>query len=172
MAPSDATAHDALPRMALDWLATLPPHLHLGGVFCCHGTPASDDSYLCERITPDGAVALRDAPAIAADLAGVDAGLILCAHSHLPRARHLPDGRQVVNPGSVGCPAYRDDTPLPHVVQSGFPEAAYALLDSGPGGWTVTFRRVAYDIRRMVALATPRGRPDWAQAVATGWITP
>jgi hypothetical protein len=58
------------------------------------------------------------------------------------------------------------------VVRSGFPEAACALLDSGPGGWTVTFRRVAYDTRRMVALATARGRPDWAQAVATGWITP
>lgn len=172
MAPSDAVAHDALPPAALDWLAGLPAHLHLDGVLCCHGTPAADDRYLCERITTDGGVALRDAPAIAADLAGVDADLILCAHSHLPRALRLPDGRQVVNPGSVGCPAYRDDAPVPHVVQAGFPEASWAMLDAGPGGWTVIFRRVAYDSRRMVALARARGRDDWVQALATGWITP
>jgi len=170
MGLSDAAAFDELPQAALDWLAALPPHLRLDGVFACHGTPASDETYLCERITPDGAVAQRDAGTIARLLAGIDASLILCAHSHLPRALRLPDGRQVVNPGSLGCPAYTDDAPVPHVVESGFPEASYALLDRSAQGWDVSFRRVAYDRRRMAGTAAARGRPEWASAIATGWI--
>ncbi|PTX02200.1 metallophosphoesterase family protein [Pararhodobacter aggregans] len=166
MGRSDAAAHDDLPPGALDWLASLPPTLAGGDFFACHGTPASDETYLCERITPDGGVAQRDAGTIARLLAGIEAPLILCAHSHLPRALRLPDGRRVVNPGSVGCPAYTDATPVPHAVEAGFSEASYAILD----GATVTFRRVPYDSARMAARARSAGRPEWARALATGWI--
>lgn len=171
MGQSDAAAADELDGPALDWLASLPQTLRFADVFCCHGTPASDETYLCERITPDGGVAQRAAPTIARLLAGIEAKLILCAHSHLPRALRLPDGRQVVNPGSVGCPAYTDAEPVPHAVEAGFPEASYALLDQTPGGWDVTFRRVPYDSRRMAARAAAQGRDEWASAVKTGWIT-
>ncbi|WP_323021130.1 metallophosphoesterase family protein, partial [Pararhodobacter sp.] len=51
MSRSDAAAHDDLPAEALDWLASLPPTLTGAGIFACHGTPASDETYLCERIT-------------------------------------------------------------------------------------------------------------------------
>jgi len=170
MGASDAVARDTLPEAALGWLAGLPAMLRLEDVLACHGTPASDETYLCERVTPDGAVVQRDALTIARYLAGIEASLILCAHSHLPRALRLPDGRQVVNPGSVGCPAYLDDTPVPHAVEAGTPEACYALLTRSAQGWEVAHRRVAYDTRRMVALARSRGRDDWAAAVGTGWI--
>ncbi len=172
MGQSDGAAFDELPGAALDWLASLPPTARLGEAFLCHGTPASDETYLCERVTAGGAVTLRDQAAIAGLLAGVEAPLVLCAHSHLPRALRLRDGRLVVNPGSVGCPAYTDGTPVPHVVESGFPEASYALLDRRAAGWDVGFRRVPYDSRRMAALAAGRGRAEWASAVASGWITP
>ena len=36
--------------------------------------------------------------------------LVLCGHSHVPRAVGLPDGRLVVNPGSVGLQAFDDGT--------------------------------------------------------------
>ncbi|MBN8294120.1 metallophosphoesterase family protein [Rhodobacter sp. NTK016B] len=170
MGASDAAAHDALPGEALDWLAGLPTVLRFDGVFCCHGTPASDETYLCERITPDGAVAQRDCETISRLLAGIEAGLVLCAHSHLPRALRLPDGRQVVNPGSVGCPAYLDDAPVPHRVESGFPEASYALIEPGARGWDVSFRRVAYDSHGQIRRAVGAGRTDWAGALRTGWI--
>lgn len=170
---SDGAAFDELPPEALAWLGQLPAIISPGdGVIACHGTPASDETCLCERITADGGVAQRAAGAIAALLDGVGAGLVLCAHSHLPRALRLPDGRQVVNPGSVGCPAYQDDAPVPHLVEAGFPEASYALLDRRAGGWEASFHRIAYDTRRMAARATARNRPDWASAVACGWITP
>lgn len=72
----------------------------------------------------------------------------------------------MVNPGSVGCPAYSDEVPVPHAVEAGFPEASYALIEGG----AVTFRRIAYDSARMAARARKAGRPEWARAVATGWI--
>lgn len=172
MGPSDGAAHDDLPQGALDWLAGLPPLLRLPGVLCCHGTPASDETYLLERVTAQGRVVARDPMEVAQDLAGHRAELVLCAHSHLPSHLRLPDGRQVVNPGSVGCPAYTDDTPVPHVVSSGSPDARYALLTAGAAGWAVELRRVPYDPARMVARAQALGRADWAQGLATGRIGP
>lgn len=170
MGLSDAAAHDDLPPEALAWIAGLAPVLHLPGILACHGTPASDETYLLERITPEGGVALRDLPEVAAALEGGGTGLVLCAHSHLPSSLRLPDGRQVVNPGSVGCPAYTDDAPVPHVVASGFPDASYAVLTAGARGWAVDLRRVPYDATRMIACARARGRPEWAEALATGRI--
>jgi predicted phosphodiesterase len=172
MGPSDAAARDDLPPEALDWLASLPGIIALEGVLACHGTPQDDETYLCETLDAGGRMTRRDPTDIARLLQGIGTGLCLCAHSHLPRALQLPDGRQVVNPGSVGCPAYTDTEPVPHIVAAGFPQASYALLERGALGWDVTLRRINYDTRRMVALAAARARPDWAEALATGWITP
>lgn len=172
MGPSDAVAHDELPRAAFDWLAGLPPTLRMEGVMACHGTPDRDDVYLSEAVTADGQVIDREPGSVAQSLSGITAGLVLCGHSHLPRALRLADGRQVVNPGSVGCPAYTDDTPVPHVVSSGFPAASYAVVTQGPDGWAVDLRRVPYDSARMVAFARGRGRAEWAEGLATGRIRP
>src|SRR5688572_13911876 len=38
----------------LAWLRDLPATFSLGEVFCCHGTPASDETYLLEHVTPYG----------------------------------------------------------------------------------------------------------------------
>lgn len=172
MSHSDATARRHLGPDAMAWLSALPATAMLGAdVALCHGTPADDETYLMQHVTGQGAIAARDGQAVAELVAGVTAPLILCAHSHLPGHLRLADGRQVVNPGSVGCPAYHDDEPVPHAVETGTPEASYALLDRQPGGWKVTFRPVAYDTCRMVARALAEGREDWARAVATGRVT-
>ena len=42
--------------------------------------------------------------------------LLLCGHTHIPRTVALPDRSLVVNPGSVGLPAYTEDTPGFHRV--------------------------------------------------------
>ncbi len=45
----------------------------------------------------------------------------------------------VVNPGSIGMPAYTDDTPVPHAIETGAPHARYAVVTCGPGGmWART----------------------------------
>lgn len=173
MGPSDAVAHGLLPGGALEWIAALPATVRIGpGIFACHATPGSDETYLLERVNAAGEVVARAPGEVARLLEDVDAPLILCAHSHLPRAVRLPDGRRVVNPGSVGCPAYDDTHPVSHVVQTGTPDAVFALLERAGAGWRVTHHHVPYDPARMVALARAGGRDEWARALATGWLDP
>ncbi len=170
MGRSDEVAFRQLAPRDLDWLRALPPTLALPeGVFLCHGTPASDETYWLEAVTPDGRMALADQADVEARAAGVAADLMLCAHSHMPRAVRLRDGRMILNPGSVGCPGYFDDAPE-HVMQVGLTDASYAIVERGQGGWRPTFHLVTYDTRRMVALAEREGREDWAQALSGGWL--
>jgi len=171
MGPSDRWAHDQLTDDHRTWLATLPATRTVtDSVLLCHGTPASDTTYWLETVRPYGVVSMAPIAEIEAAAAGVAQPLILCAHTHIPRAVRLGDGQMVVNPGSVGCPGYTDDTPIPHAMQAGTPDASYALLEESDGRWRVTFRQVPYDHGSMAALAARRGRPDWASALATGWI--
>ena len=96
--------------------------------------------------------------------------LILCGHTHIPRAVRLGDGRLVVNPGSVGCPGYDSPKPVYHRGQTGTPDASYAILERTPRGWSVTFRYVPYDHMSMARLARANGLPVWLNALATGWV--
>ncbi|CAN7439242.1 metallophosphoesterase family protein [Rhizobium sp. LjRoot254] len=168
--------HDAFGQLTsahLDWLRTQPPTLvWRGEVFMCHATPGDDNSYWLEDVSPDGIVHLKPLDDIEALAEGIGQSLILCGHSHLPRAVRLSDGRMIVNPGSVGGPAYDDDKPFYHKVEAGTPLASYAILDKSPAGWQAAFRLVAYDHMAMSRLAASRGRDDWASGLATGWLAP
>lgn len=94
--------------------------------------------------------------------------LVLCGHSHQPGALRLGDGRLVVNPGSVGLPAYRHHEPHPHRMESGTPHARWAVLERAAAGWRVELRATPYDTAPAVAAARENGRPDWADWIATG----
>ena len=135
-------------------------------VLCCHGSPASDTDYLLEDIST-GIPRLRDYGGIARDLGETSHKVVLCGHTHLPRVVPLSGGCLVVNPGSVGLPAYADDLPCPHVMETGSPEAVYAILDDEGGAWSADIRSVAYDTAAAAA-ARSRGREDWARSLETG----
>lgn len=172
MGLSDRAAYDELTPTHLDWLRQVPPTaVHEGEVFLCHGTPSMDTQYWMEALDKEGQVRRASLADIEAAATGVHHALILCAHTHIPRTLRLTEGRLLVNPGSVGCPAYTDDTPVDHIVSAGTPDASYAVLEKTPAGWSVTHRLVPYDHMAMSRLAAERGRPDWAEALATGWIT-
>ena len=163
--------HRQLERRHLDWLASLPPTLrYRDEILLCHGSPKRDDAFWLERVTEDGKVRANAISAIEAEAAGHDASLILCGHTHIPRAVRLGDGRLVVNPGSVGCPGYDSPKPVYHKGQTGTPDACYAILERTPRGWSVTFRYVPYDHMSMAQLARTNGLPVWADALATGWV--
>jgi len=127
---SDAFTAERLTVVQRDWLAALPPVLTPAvGVFACHGTPEDDLTYALEVVA--GPQHLRPATAMeAASRIGPTPGasLVLCGHSHLARVVRLPDGRLVVNPGSIGQPGYTDTVPYPHVVFAGTPHARYAVV--------------------------------------------
>ena len=170
MGLSDRHAAGTLASRHLDWFASLPETLPLtDDVMLVHGTPDSDLVYFLETVTPEG---LRPAtPAEVADRAGsLDASLILCGHSHLQRAVQLADGRLVVNPGSVGLPAYEDIHPFPHKVENDTPHARYAIVERGKGGWDVAFHLVSYDWQQAARDARAKGRDDWSRALLTGRI--
>ena len=76
----------------------------------------------------------------------------------------------IVNPGSVGLPGYIGREPVEHVVQTGTPDACYAVLERRATTWNVTFRYVPYDPRPMAELARKHNMPAWANALETGWI--
>jgi predicted phosphodiesterase len=167
----EADAFAQLDDRHLAWLGGLPPSLvWRDEVFLCHATPADDNRYWLEAVSAAGHVHPKPMAEIEALAEGVAQPVILCAHSHLPRAVRLSDGRLIVNPGSVGCPAYDDIAPHPHKVEAGSPFASYAILERTGGVWVPTFRQVAYDHVAMARLATTRGREDWARALSTGWL--
>lgn len=152
----------------ISWVESLPPvAVFEEQIFLCHGTPASDTDYLLEDVT-NGAAAMRKDEAIANLLASVTQQLVLCGHSHVPRVVALRNGQTVVNPGSVGLPAYFDDSPVEHVIETYSPHASYAILSGGPGQWSVSLERVVYDWNRAGARARELGRPDWAIGLETG----
>jgi putative phosphoesterase len=99
----------------IDFLRPLPLTVSLGRVLFCHATPRNDQE-IFTRISPDE----RWAEA----LAGVDADVVVCGHTHVQFDRRIGDIR-LVNAGSVGMP-YADA-----------PGAYWALLD----GADVEFRR-------------------------------
>ncbi|MFC0645551.1 metallophosphoesterase family protein [Cellulomonas phragmiteti] len=169
MGPSDRHAHDALAPEHLTWLAGLPLTLELDGdVLAFHGSPSDDLQYLLHTVEVTGA---RDATTDEVmDRLGPHARrrLLLCGHTHLPGSLALPTGVLVVNPGSVGWPAYEDDAPHPHVMEAGTPHARYALVEDVDGRWDVTFRAVEYDWDRAADTADGHGRPDVAHALRTG----
>ena len=161
-----------LSRRHFDWMANQPPTMiYRDEVFMCHGTPTSDTAYWLERVADDGSFQANDIQNIEAAACGVEQSLVLCAHTHVPRVVRLRDGRLVVNPGSVGLPAYDGHKPAYHRVQVGTPDACYAVLERGPVGWSATFRFVPYDHMSMARMARENGSPQWASALATGWLT-
>ena len=162
---------DARPHLSpahLGWVRALPATLTIGDVFLCHATPQDDVTRWLNHVTPQGHVAPNSLPDIASRAEGIPQSLLLCGHSHVAEAVRLPDGRLIVNPGSVGVPGFDDRS---HRIVTGAPHARYALLDQTTYGWSVTFRMVPYDTAPAVALARARNRPDWAEVLETGWIT-
>jgi putative phosphoesterase len=169
MRPSDQAAYSQLTRMHRAWLQSLPATYEIApDILLCHGTPHDDLEYLLEEVRTDG-VHLASARLIRQRLGSVGAKLVLCGHSHIPRAVSIGDGVQIVNPGSVGLPAYDDDRPIPHCMETGSPHARYALLDREAAGWRINLVAVEYDWRAASEEARRANRPDWAHALATGY---
>jgi putative phosphoesterase len=168
---SDQFAFEHTTREQQKWLAALPGTLQLTPqVYLCHGRPNTDLEYLCETV--DAAlthgVRMATQDELAVRLQGVNAELIFCGHSHQPRAITLADGRLVVNPGSVGIPAYDDDHGGYHVIQAGSPHARYCICERGAAGWSLMQCAVAYDWAAAIAQAKRNGREDVALWL-TGW---
>jgi predicted phosphodiesterase len=168
---ADRLTRQVLSEDHLRWLRSLPAVLSpAAGVLAFHGTPSDDLQYLLHTVEPGG---VRDASVgeVVERLGDVRGfGLLLCGHTHLRGELRLPGGALVVNPGSVGWPAYEDDVPYPHRMQAGSPHAWFAVVDDATGRWEASFHAVEYDWESAAVLAGGFGRADVAAALRTGLV--
>jgi hypothetical protein len=114
---------------------------------------------------------LASAAEIEARLYGERSAVVACGHTHIQRAVRSRAGKLIVNPGSVGLPAFDDVHPFPHVGETGSPDARYAILEKLGGAWRAGLYSVYYDYEPMARLASDRGRPEWALALRTGYAS-
>ena len=167
---SDAYAFRVLGSPEKEWLRALPAAFRAGDqVLAFHGTPSNNAEYLLETIE-HGRAWLSTQAEIEARLGNVRASVMLCGHSHVPRVVKLGDGTTIVNPGSVGLPAYEDDRPVHHVIECGSPHARYAILGMAGGDCKVQFVTVPYDYRQAAEQARRNNRDDWAIALESGFM--
>jgi putative phosphoesterase len=154
----------------VEWLQALPKTLTLADeIFLCHGSPGSDMVYLLENVT-SGFPVVRSEEAIVSKLGGINSPLILCGHTHIPRVVQMSPGTVIVNPGSVGLPAYDDELPNYHAMQNYSPFASYAIIEKCGLDWHVEHLKIPYDYRFAAEQARQQGRDDWAQWIATGRV--
>lgn len=136
-------------------------------ILIMHGTPRSDSEYLLTEIQPERS-RIREESEIRA-LLGDDIPLVVCCgHDHCPQIIHLSNGSLIVNPGSVGLQAYDDDTPVPHIMETGSPHARYAVLTRENASYSVEFITLPYDWESAAKCASKHDREDWAQWLRSG----
>ena len=167
---SDRYAHGELTDAQRHWLGALPAVADAGaGILAFHARPDDDNAYLIEDVA-EGRLVRAPASSIRARLGRATARIVLCGHSHLPHVVQLPDGPLIVNPGSVGCPAYDDPTSDPHVSEAGAPHARYAILTIDGEHVSVDMIAIAYPWQQAARRAGQLGRPEWAHALRTGFM--
>ena len=86
--------------------------------------------------------------------------IIVCGHTHIPRVVYLANGKIIINPGSVGLPAYKDELPVMHKMESGTPHAKYVVIEKVLGEWTIEQISVPYNWEEVAGLAVQQERYD------------
>ncbi len=163
MGRSDQAAYAELKNHHKAWLSSLEERAEVEGLLLCHGTPDSDTTYLPRPSSRMAACGSRRTPRSTRRLAGVQAPIVLCGHSHMcARRRRSMTGGWWSIPAASGLPAYTDTEPVKHSMEMGAPHARYAVLERKKAAdpWQVSFRVVAYDWDGAAASAAeerPRG---------------
>lgn len=167
---SDKYALHFLGEDERNWLINLPQEIITKeGFRLFHGTPSDNNRYLCETVE-NGRVRLATHSEISDRLDTRSSKLIICGHSHIQRIVESPDRTLIINPGSVGCPAFDDNSPEYHIVESGSPHARYSIVEYNDGVDSAELISVSYDFRLAAKRAGENNRCDWETALRTGYF--
>ncbi|TPJ33526.1 metallophosphoesterase family protein [Mesorhizobium sp. B2-5-13] len=171
---SDVYAQQRLTPAQRDALFAQPLILEIApGVIAFHARPDHDEKYLLDAIV-DGQLVRAPLATIRRRLKGPGPAcrIALCGHSHRAELIRIPDGPVIFNPGSIGCPAYDDDTPPAHVSEQGSPHARYGIVTLGGAGQPDRFEMIAvdYDHEAAARQAEQAGRPEWAHGLRNGFM--
>jgi putative phosphoesterase len=153
----------------LTWLQTLPPTVVISDFFLCHGTPSNDNEYLFEKITSNG-MRLKNKNELQNDIDTIPQKIICCGHSHLKHCLQLPSGKYIVNPGSVGLPAYIDTIPFQHKMESGSPHASYSIITKENNRYKIDQITLTYPWEEAAQYAEKNNRKDWARWLRSGTV--
>lgn len=155
-------------KNSIEWLKKLPKTQSIDGlIFACHGTPKSDNEYLLEEVTENGVFVYKDEELIAKS-ADIKEQVILCGHSHVNRVIWLSNGKIILNPGSVGLPAYLGNEKYRFSMESMTPFAKYALIYADKNSIKIEQVNCPYDWTAASETARKNGREDWAQGILYG----
>ncbi len=167
MPPAGRFARNALTPAQCEILHALPATIDLGDILACHGSPADDMSYLLEDPL-EGRLAPAARETVATRLgAESQRQVVLCGHSHRQALVTGPDNCVILNPGSVGCPAFADVPAAAHFEHRS-PHARYAILTQRQGKWSADLIALEYDWDKAAQRAAELGFPKWATMLATG----
>jgi len=163
-------AHAALTPAQRALLGALPPRVEIApGILAVHGTPDDDATFLLEDVYDDRLIPAAREVVRARLGAHARSDVVLCGHSHNQQVRQVPGGCLVLNPGSVGCPAFADH-PAATKFEYRAPHACYAILTKHRGRWGAELFALEYDWVAAARRAAENGRPDWAQALTVGAV--
>jgi len=157
-----------LPKQAIDWLKSLPKTATLDNLFfVCHGTPESDDEYLLEHVTANGVFVYND-EYLVERTKHIKERIILCGHSHVNRVIYLSNDKIILNPGSVGLPAYLGNGEHRFAMESMTPHAKYGIVYTDGQSINIEQVHCAYDWHKASDAARKNGNEKWAQYLLYG----
>ncbi|MFX1379587.1 MAG: metallophosphoesterase family protein [Promethearchaeota archaeon] len=151
------------------WLNKLQKIIEYDNMVLFHGTPNNDSEYFFEKVTKHG-VKIKKNEELESLISSFNQELILCGHSHIPRSIYLQRGQLIINPGSIGLPAYVDSTPYPHIMENGVPHARYCIITKNKNQWYIENISVPYNWKKAASIALMNGRSDWAKWLQYGRV--
>jgi putative phosphoesterase len=165
-------AHAALTAEQREALGALPRRVEVEpGILAVHGTPDDDTTFLLEEVYQERLIPAPREVVRARLGVHARASVVLCGHSHNQQVRQVPGKCFVLNPGSVGCPAFADH-PAAVSLEYRAPHACYAILTRRHGRWGAEMLALEYDWMSAARRAADNGRPNWAEALAVGSVSP
>jgi len=160
---------DMLTEEHKSWLMNLPFSIQTDDFYFCHASPENDELYMLNEITPN-AVTLKQPEEIMKLVKDIPQNIIFCGHSHLPTIVFLPNNKIIINPGSVGLPAYEEDEPFYYKIESGTPFANYTVVEKRNGEWIIEQLSIPYDTTEVIKQSEGQNRSDWARALKYGRV--
>lgn len=160
---------DMLTEEHKSWLLNLPFSIQTDDFYFCHASPENDELYMLNEITQNG-VTIKQTEEIMNFVKDIPQNIIFCGHSHLPTIVYLPNNKIIINPGSVGLPAYEEEEPFYYKIESGTPFANYTVVEKRNDEWIIEQLSVPYDTTEVIKQSEDQNRPDWARALKCGRV--
>jgi len=171
MGKTDQYSYKLLTKDQLKGLDSWKSYFSDGEILCFHGTPYIDNKYLIYTVTKNG---VRDATddEIINRLGEYynQYNVFICGHTHIPKIRKIAGNKQIIDVGSVGLPAYRDNVPFEHKMESKSNCARYTIIEKNNESWITNQIKVKYNYQRAAKEAKNRGRSDFANSILSGKV--